>query len=665
MVCENNKRGLAPIALFAYRRLNHLERTIEALKANDLAAQSELYIFCDGAKSADDFAAVEAVRQYVETIDGFARVTKIFQRTNLGLSNSIIGGVSKIVSARGRVIVVEDDIVTSPYFLRFMNEGLGLYENELSVASIDGYVYPVEETLPETFFLRGAGVWGWATWKRAWTIFEPNGKLLLQALKERQLETLFDLDNSYGFTEMLRVESIIEHGSWDIHWHASAFLAGMLNLHPGRSLVENIGIDGTGEHRAVSQEFATRLSLEPISIEAIPVRENPQARQAIIRHLRRASPRENSVQARESSTELVARLRQLEGSIAEKDAQLDHMTARYIETVRRAEAIEAATLWKVSYPLRRLMTRWPLGLRRAARTGSKFVWWSLTLRLPSKLRQRHARTRILSEQPPSESQPIKMSRANQDAKAPYELEGPFPSWEVAASHSDGWDSPALTEKALDAALKVRDSIAEYQQDSVIMEHIVYSSVILVFLILSLAKQKEGIRIIDFGGGLGTNYYQNRKILRRLTTVDWRVVERPIFTELGLKHLQTHELSFSASLDEALSRAPATDALLFSGSLQCVENPFELLDRAAAAGIETLALDRVIVGPGDTHALFVQRPDPTIYPASIPCWCFSRSALIATIEAKGFSLLEYFPLETNFGGTHQFNHCGMIFVKRQV
>jgi hypothetical protein len=285
------KRGLSPIALFAYRRPSHLKRTIEALQANDLASRSELHIFCDGPKAVDDFAAIEAVRAYVETIGGFASVTKIFQPTNLGLSNSIIAGVSKIVTAKDTAIVVEDDIVTSPHFLRFMNEGLDLYENEPAVACIHGYLYPVQETLPETFFLRGADCWGWATWKRAWALFEPNGKLLLQALKDRQLETSFDLDNSFGFTEMLRRESNIEHGSWDIHWHASAFLAGMLTLYPSRSLVENIGHDGSGEHCAASQEYATVVSSEPVLIKAIPVQENPQARQIVARYFRRAFPR--------------------------------------------------------------------------------------------------------------------------------------------------------------------------------------------------------------------------------------------------------------------------------------------------------------------------------------------------------------------------------------
>jgi hypothetical protein len=290
---RENSYGLAPIALFAYRRPSHLKRTIEALQANDLASRSELHIFCDGPKAVDDLAAIEAVRAYVETIGGFASVTKIFQPTNLGIGNSITAGVSKIVTTKGAVIVLEDDIVTSPHFLRYMNEGLDLYENEPAVACIHGYLYPVWETLPETFFLRGADCWGWATWKRAWAIFEPNGKLLLQSLKDRQLETLFDLDNSYGFTEMLRAESNNERGpwNWDIHWHASAFLAGMLTLYPGRSLVENIGHDGSGEHCAASQEYAAVVSSEAVSIDAIPVQENPQARQIVARYFRRAFPR--------------------------------------------------------------------------------------------------------------------------------------------------------------------------------------------------------------------------------------------------------------------------------------------------------------------------------------------------------------------------------------
>ncbi len=150
----------APIALFVFRRLEHVQLTVEALAANELASESELYIFCDGPRSAHDEAAVSEVRNYVKTVAGFAQVTVIEREKNIGLAQSIISGVTDVVSRHGRVIVVEDDLITSNFFLRYMNDGLRLYEHDERVASIHGYIYPISRPVADTFFLRGADCWG-------------------------------------------------------------------------------------------------------------------------------------------------------------------------------------------------------------------------------------------------------------------------------------------------------------------------------------------------------------------------------------------------------------------------------------------------------------------------------------------------------------------------
>src|ERR1700724_1178578 len=165
----------APIALFAYNRPFHLRQTVEALQKNDLASRSHLHIVCDAAKSPVDHQSVQDVRTYARKVDGFARVFVREQARNLGLANSIISGVTNLAGEHGRVIVLEDDLVTSPWFLRFMNEGLEFYADEPRVASIHGYVYPVKGELPETFFIRGTDCWGWATWDRAWSCFNSDG----------------------------------------------------------------------------------------------------------------------------------------------------------------------------------------------------------------------------------------------------------------------------------------------------------------------------------------------------------------------------------------------------------------------------------------------------------------------------------------------------------
>ena len=180
-------KNLAPIVLFIYNRPWHTQQTVETLQKNELANESELFIYSDAAKNEQASESVNAVREYIKTINGFKEITIILRDKNWGLADSIIDGVTKIVNEYGRIIVLEDDLVTSPYFLKFMNEGLTMYENEDKVASIHGYIYPIDN-LPNTFFIKGADCWGWATWKRAWDVFEPNGQKILDELKSSGLE---------------------------------------------------------------------------------------------------------------------------------------------------------------------------------------------------------------------------------------------------------------------------------------------------------------------------------------------------------------------------------------------------------------------------------------------------------------------------------------------
>lgn len=152
--------GLAPIALFVYNRPEHTRKTIDALKKNVLADASDLIIFSDAPKTSDSDSSVQEVRAILESIEGFKSVKILKRDKNWGLSKSIIDGVSRVCGDYGKVIVLEDDLVTSPYFLKFMNDGLDYYEAETRVISVHGYIYPVPENLPATFFFAWCGLLG-------------------------------------------------------------------------------------------------------------------------------------------------------------------------------------------------------------------------------------------------------------------------------------------------------------------------------------------------------------------------------------------------------------------------------------------------------------------------------------------------------------------------
>lgn len=282
--------SLAPIALFVYNRPWHVRQTVEALERNDLSRESDLFIFSDGPKDKSSEEDVIMVREYIKTIKDFKSVTTVLRKENFGLARSVITGVSEIVSRYGRIIVMEDDIVSSSFFLKFMNDALDFYSNDERIVSISGYMYPVNAYLPETFFLRGADCWGWATWRRGWEIFEKDAKKLLDELKLRNLTREFDYDNTYGYTKMLYDQAGGRVSSWAICWHASSFLKGRISLYPGRSLVRHIGNDGSGTHLDRSNALDCNIADSPIKINSISVEENQAVRQEMKNYFRGIKP---------------------------------------------------------------------------------------------------------------------------------------------------------------------------------------------------------------------------------------------------------------------------------------------------------------------------------------------------------------------------------------
>lgn len=277
----------SPVALFAFRRADHLRRTMDALSANPEASATDLIAFSDGPRDDRDKAGVAAVRSVLRDVRGFRSVRVVEASGNLGLSRAIVTGVTQVLAERGRVIVLEDDLVTAPCFLRFMNEALCHYADVDRVAGIHGYVYPAGEPLPPAFFLRGADCWGWATWDRAWKLYEPDGTVLLRELRRQKFAHAFDFGGAYPYTRMLRSQIAGRNDSWAVRWYASAFLADRLTLYPGVSLVQNIGNDASGTHGGSSAGFDVELATTAPDVMSVRVEHNAAAAAIIARYLRR------------------------------------------------------------------------------------------------------------------------------------------------------------------------------------------------------------------------------------------------------------------------------------------------------------------------------------------------------------------------------------------
>ena len=276
---------IAPILLFVYNRPDHTKQTLDALAKNELASSSVLYVLADGPKEAisqSDLHAIHETRAlFSKGTYGFRDLIFSASDVNLGLSESVIKGVDAVLAKHGKVIVLEDDIVTGAGFLTYMNNALSMYEHEEKVISISAYNFPIDPAgLPDTFFIRGADCWGWATWSRGWKFFEQDAKKLYSSLKEENLTTEFDLKGAYPYTQMLLDHINGKVNSWAIRWHASAFLANKLTLCPQVSLVRNIGLEGSGTHGESNNSFAASFT-DHCDVKPGPVQQNKLALERI------------------------------------------------------------------------------------------------------------------------------------------------------------------------------------------------------------------------------------------------------------------------------------------------------------------------------------------------------------------------------------------------
>jgi len=275
--------SLSPIILFVYNRPEHTRQTINALKSNDLAKDSELFIYSDGAKNKEDVTKVDEVRYLIRNISGFKTVT-IFERDrNWGLAANIIDGVTHVICQYGKVIVLEDDLVTSRNFLRFMNDALVAYKEEASVYSITGYSFTDDvKDIDDSYFLSFTSSWGWATWDKKWAVFSKDVLKLKQYLSDKSLSAKFDYDESFAFSHLAQQQLEGKTNSWAIYWYACVFEKNGLTLYPSKRLVQNIGHDGSGVHCRPGTGEKKPDVLNPALTKKIY--EDPQIRE-IVKHI--------------------------------------------------------------------------------------------------------------------------------------------------------------------------------------------------------------------------------------------------------------------------------------------------------------------------------------------------------------------------------------------
>jgi hypothetical protein len=279
---------------------------LESLRLNAGTQGSPIHVFCDGARSPADAAEVARTRKIVRELA--PEGAEVVERdANLGLARSIIAGVSMLADRYGRVVVLEDDLVLSPLALEYFNAALERYRDEQRVMHVSGYMYPVKATLPESFFYREATCWGWATWARAWKYFEPDGKKIRAFIEERNLRREFDAQGSMSFFKMLEQQIGGQIDSWAIRWYGSMRMRDGLALHPGHSLVQNKGYDGSGEHSIRSDVFDVDLGAAPIREFPQSIEESRQALAAVIEYRKAVLWRQRAALLRRTMRGLIGR----------------------------------------------------------------------------------------------------------------------------------------------------------------------------------------------------------------------------------------------------------------------------------------------------------------------------------------------------------------------
>jgi putative methyltransferase (TIGR04325 family) len=584
--------NIAPIILFIYNRPETLHKTLESLSNNNLAKDSVLYVYADGAKpsaSEQDIKKIQEAREIVKSKQWCQEVYVIERENNLGLASSIIIGVTEIVNKYGKVIVLEDDLLLSPYFLMYMNEALAMYEKEQKVWSIGACNFFSTNT-PETFFIPIPDCWGWATWKDRWQYFEPDSNKLLQQLKEKNLEEAFNLYGSYDFLGMLEAQAKGTISSWAIRWQAQAYLHNALSLYPKYALTNLIESTAATHISNFSLDNHIVFPNEKIKVE----------RQEVVL------------------------LNKIEKEMHEwYENNFNKTVKKQMSTISKKQILK-----KFIPPIFLEIYRYVLGAKKNEIS-------------------------------------IYQEKTEDITKNLIYWEGNYTSWEDALKKAEGYDAPQILAKVRESTLKVKNGEAVYERDSFIFDEIQYNWALLACLLRIVIENNNELNIIDFGGSLGSSYFQNIHFLNSAKKINWYVVEQEHFVECGKTEIANHQLNFSYTIEECIANNKI-DVLLLSGVIQNLDKPYEWIEKFISYDFQYIIIDRTAFLDADSDRLTIQHVPEIIYKASYPAWFFNEKKFLEVFQSK-YTLIAHFDphvgtviyLEDNIKASYK----GFIFIKK--
>lgn len=237
--------------MFVYNRLDHTQQAVGSLQTNNLALKSELVIYSDGPATDRDVEKVRKVREFLRTIDGFNSVSIVERERNLGLAGSVIDGVTRECKNHGKVIVLEDDLITTPFFLEYMNSALSAYEHNDSIFVISGYSPKINTPWffkDDVYLTQRSSSWGWGTWAAEWSQVVWDNSYYARYVADESIMARFAAYGGSDRPAMLKKQVSGELDSWAIRRAFTQFMLKKYTLYPKQTLVRNIGFDGSGVH---------------------------------------------------------------------------------------------------------------------------------------------------------------------------------------------------------------------------------------------------------------------------------------------------------------------------------------------------------------------------------------------------------------------------------
>jgi len=553
MEMNSGSKSRTVICVFAYKRPDHLRACFSALLKNEEARYLDLWVYIDGPRQLSDEFVHQKVLNVCKEPWPFLGFKLIQRESNQGLYKSLTSGISEALCDYDSVIVIEDDIEASPFLIRYFLDGLRLYLDEKDVASIHGYTPPINQQLPESFFLRGADCWGWATWRDRWDLFRHDSAAMAQEIRDRGLVHEFNLNGNYDYLGMLDARAAGVNNSWAICWHASCFLADKLTLYPGKSLVKNIGLDRSGEHCGPSKVMATEASKNPVQVAKIPVEVTPSIYSKYCNHFSSNSPS--------------------------------------------------------NLPLKAI----------AAKIKNKF------LQLVNK--NNHSRLALI---------------------------GPYDSYEEAARHSSGYESKVILDKVYKAVVDVLEGNFAYERDGTAFA--MRPSIDHLRRLLSTYLKDNDV-IVDFGGGLGGAFVNNRDLFGHLN--HYIVVEQSNFVEAGRELVQKYglQIQFVNNLSCLFDKL---DVIILSSVLPYIPGAEQVLQEVAKLLPRVIIIDRTAFAINPFSQKWWIQHEPSYYqiPISYPIRPMAQEVILRFLGQ--YSVLERWknPFDADFPP-----HGGLLLYRR--